>query len=62
MDGTSDSNSTTEKGSDSGPSIWSMLGVIIAVLVVVAALMTLGPSVFFPPSCLCLYTDDQDAY
>jgi hypothetical protein len=62
MDGTSNSNSMTTKGSDSGPSISSMLGVVTAVSVVVAALMALGPSVFFLHSCLCLYTDDQDAY
>jgi len=48
MDGTY-ANSTKANGSDSGPSISSMLGVIAAVVLVVVALMALGPSVFSPP-------------
>ncbi|KAH7231363.1 uncharacterized protein BKA55DRAFT_625337 [Fusarium redolens] len=44
MDGTY-ANSTKANGSDSGPSISTMLGVIAAVVLAVVALMALGPCI-----------------
>lgn len=60
MGGTSNLNSTTANGSDTGSSNSAILGIIAAVVMAVVALLAIVPSVF-SPSSLCPHTDDQDA-